>query len=120
MTCPNCNALNSMYSANCTTCGAKLPQPYGDRQSKQIETQKDSKSSAGVLFAGFICALISLAIFPPLFGILGIIFGIIAVVRGSVMGGMFIILLCVGCMMWGMNWGAQVGQQNFLKSLKQR
>lgn len=78
-----------------------------------IQNNNNETSSFGLwwIIAGFISSIIAIFIFPPAFGIFGVICGIFAIKKGSSFGGGFIILLSLICMIIGFVYGATVMMQ---------
>lgn len=94
----NSNGTNSSTSMT----GANLPQP----NSKQPESSNGEVP--GVVTWGYICAAISLLIFPPGFGIAGVTLGVISLTKDKIGHGIAIIVLSVTLGFFGMIIGALV------------
>ena len=63
---------------------------------------------------GFLSAIVSLFIFPPAFGIFGVVCGIMAIIKHNPGWGGFIILFSLICMMIGIIYGAMILTSKFL------
>jgi hypothetical protein len=59
----------------------------------------------GVVIGGYLCALISLLLFPPAFAVAAFVLGIVSVAKGSVGHGIAIIILAAACGLIGMYFG---------------
>lgn len=97
----------------CTVCGEALPQgtvnacPSCGADLRKIDAtlmNRQNSSDTGVIFAvfGFIFAAISLFLFPPVFGGLGIWFGTIVRNKGNKSLGLVVIILSTVLMLMGM------------------
>jgi len=50
-----------------------------------------------LLIAGYVCAFVALVFFPPAFGLLAIIIGIVILSKGKVSHGIAVIVLALAC-----------------------
>ena len=64
--------------------------------------------ASGAVAGGYICALISLLLFPPFFALAAFICAIVALVKGKIGHGVAIIILSLVCGIIGMAMGAAV------------
>lgn len=67
----------------------------------------NDKLAKSFVKAGGVCAIVAFLFFPPLFGILGIVFGSIAWSKGEIQGRNVVVLSVVGLIV-GMVIGAMV------------
>lgn len=72
---------------------------------QQISSTQNPKQ--GLAFAGLICGIIAFLFFPPLFGVLGIVFSAISMSAGNKLGKTALIVSIVGLIV-GMLVGAMV------------
>jgi hypothetical protein len=63
-----------------------------------------------VIAGGYICAVISLLLLPPAFGIAGLVLGIVSIVRGKIGHGVAIIVLAISLAIIGMIFGSAMIQ----------
>lgn len=57
-------------------------------------------------FPGYLCAAVSLLLFPPFFGLIGVVIGIVMLGRGRSNHGLGVLVTSILCMMLGMILGA--------------
>lgn len=110
MECPSCYAPNGLSAVYCSKCGVKLPREKTD--------EREEKSSAGWIVGGLICALVSVFFCPPVFGILGIVFGFKATKTNMGVGIIIIFISAIG-MIVGFVWGLKTGVDTYIKMLQQ-
>lgn len=72
---------------------------------QQISSSQNPKQ--GLAVAGLICGIVAFLFFPPLFGVLGIVFGAISMSAGNKLGKTALIVSVVGLLV-GMIIGAMV------------
>ncbi|MGB9619623.1 MAG: double zinc ribbon domain-containing protein, partial [Armatimonadota bacterium] len=94
VSCANCGTICAPQAAFCPTCGHRLA-------SQDRTRGKGSAYST----AGLLLAVISIFIFPPLFGVLGVIFGGVGMSKGE-SAGCATIIVCTICMVVRMALGA--------------
>lgn len=82
--------------------------PYGSPCHSDAGQWRDRESTA-LIAAGYICAGLSLLIFPPAFGLAGIVCGIVNLVRGNIVHGIVQIVLSVILSFVGMCLGVALG-----------
>lgn len=68
----------------------------------------DEDSATGFVISGFFLSLVSLAIFPPAFGLAAFICGILAMAKNDIIGGLFIVFMSIACGAIGMYFGAAI------------
>ena len=85
----------------CKSCGAEIlgSAQFCNKCGQPAQTVKP-------IMWGYLCALISLLLFPPAFGIAGLVIGIINLTRGHIGHGIAQIILSVTCGGFGMLLGA--------------
>ena len=98
--------MESMESLLFPPSPPPLPASYPPPQYIPIQQSSSSSSSAGVVTAGVICSLVSLLFLPPAFGLAALVCGIVALAKGTVGGGICVIIMAVACTMGGMFVGA--------------
>jgi hypothetical protein len=84
-------------------------QPPPVREEPRVQTPVE-QSSGGVpaglwIGLGITCAIVALAYIPPLFGVLGIIFGFLARRGGMVRGGNITMIVSAACLVLGFLFG---------------
>ena len=85
-----------------TTWGENMNYPQSTPPSKQAQ---------GLAIAGLVCGIIAFLIVPPLFGILGIVFGGVSWSKGNKLGRIATIVSIAGLII-GMIIGAAIGASN--------
>lgn len=109
MRCSNCGAQNLDIAKRCVRCNSEFDyKKIKEYEDKENRTYRDNSIW---IICGFISAIISVFILPPLFGILGIIFGFKAS-KLSIGWGVFLIFLNAICMIVGMVLGFTHGVNN--------
>src|SRR6267378_2294272 len=116
--CPECGNSVSTLAASCPHCGAPLSVTESDTSAPKyhVPPPRPAATSAvplqpptgnkGIIAAGYICAFISLLLFPPGFGIAGLALGIIVLTKGNTGHGIAITVLSVTCGFFGVLWGS--------------
>lgn len=93
--------------AFCRTCGKQIHDEAVICPLCGVSTEdKKKKSTAGLVAAGYICAFLSLFIFPPGFGAAGGFIGMTNLIKGSVGHGIAQIVISITCGILGMVIGA--------------
>jgi hypothetical protein len=88
--CRKCGATLHDEAVVCVKCGVPT------------DVSKKAESSVALVFFGYICALLSLLVLPPAFGLAGLIIGIINLTRGRIGHGIAQIVLSVTFAIFGM------------------
>lgn len=106
--CPYCGEDILAVAKKCKHCGEFLDAPDPKSQGRpafvRIESTPPSspQSSQSFITAGYLAPFLALIVFPPAFGLLGVVLGIVNLVRGRAGHGVAQILLSVTCGLIGM------------------
>jgi uncharacterized OB-fold protein len=98
MYCSKCGSKIDDEAAICPSCGV----PTENYRQEKVETSK----SQGLIISGYICAILSLFIFPPAFGLAGAVIGIMNLTKGIAGHGICQLILSIVCAIIGMIIGA--------------
>ena len=74
----------------------------------RLNMTNSSKSSTGLIAAGYICGGLSLLIVPPALGLAGTVIGVVNLTKGSTGHGIAQIIISVTCGLFGMIIGASL------------
>lgn len=134
LSCPRCQAINQLpdpWYAPGYTCHhcrqpvaiqhppAPSPDPFADlsepeedkpsvrRRIRHATGDQEPRAHVLLILAGFLCAVASLFVFPPAFGVAGLIFGAVCVAQRSTLSGILIVILSGVCASVGMIWGIE-------------
>lgn len=107
--CSACGAAIHVKAVICPKCG--VPQKSEDSENAFSATGRGPRSvkqaqSTALIAAGYVCAVVSLLILPPVFALIGLIIGIINLTRNHVGHGIAQIVLSIVCGFFGMAIGA--------------
>ena len=84
MNCPVCGHNNETSTAYCVNCGADLNKPV--QSTSQNNAPAETKANSGLDIAALVCGILSIFLFPIIFGTLGIILGAVSKNKGSKSG----------------------------------
>lgn len=100
MKCANCGKENLSISERCVECRTELPEEIAVLVLEKEELSKGEQEAIGFGVSALICGVVALIFVPPLFGILGVVFGFKTTKRNIVIG-LGLIFFCVICMIIG-------------------
>jgi len=103
--CPQCGKAIQTGVKYCPECGASVI--IGNIN--PVSVNSNNSGSAVWVVVGLISSIISIFIFPPAFGIFGIVCGSMAIKKGNSVGGAMIILISLILMTIGIIWGYYSG-----------